>query len=139
MTKFKDFKSGSSAKKEEPAEDKRSCPVARERPQSEPDQALSGGSRVIASPLAKNTAESQGVKLEQVKGTGPNDRIVKADVDEAAAKKKPQPVEVAGEYVSLDSDKQRKAHAELLSYSKQNIPHYYVTISVELDNLVSLR
>lgn len=53
VSKFADFKLDAPKKEEAPkAEDKRACPVARERPQSEPDQALAGGSRVKASPLA---------------------------------------------------------------------------------------
>lgn len=39
-------------KKETPVEEKRACPVTRERPTSEPDQALAGAPRVKASPLA---------------------------------------------------------------------------------------
>ena len=59
-------------------DDKRSCPASLERPQSTPDPALAG--RVIASPLAKNVATQSSVNLSGVKGTGPNDRIIKADV-----------------------------------------------------------
>lgn len=42
-------------------------------------------------------------------------------------------------YDDLDVSQIRKVIAERLSYSKQNIPHYYVTISVNVDKLLSLR
>lgn len=55
-----------------------------ERPSSTPEPAAKGDGRVFASPLAKKVASESGVDLSSVKGTGPNDRIVRADVEAAA-------------------------------------------------------
>lgn len=68
VAKFADFKLDSAPKAEapkaaSPVEEKRACPMTRERPQSEPDQAFAGGSRVKASPLAQNVARDTGVSL----------------------------------------------------------------------------
>jgi len=52
VAKFSSYTADVAPKKEAPAEDKRACPVTRERPTSEPDQSLAGAPRVKASPLA---------------------------------------------------------------------------------------
>eukprot|EP00347_Sterkiella_histriomuscorum_P007174 403349976 len=130
------------SQKQEPAEDKRSCPMSRERPQSEPDSTLAGalsGGRVKASPLAQNVAKDSGINLNQVKGSGPDQRIIKADVIEAKSGQKKAPVQVQSSYETIDVNDNRQKNAELLAYSKQNVPHYYVTVQVELDNLLKLR
>lgn len=53
-----------------------------ERPQSTPDAAAAGG-RIFASPIAKKAAEEANVDLSKVSGTGPNQRIIKSDVEQA--------------------------------------------------------
>lgn len=73
-----------------------------------------------------------------MKGTGPNDRIIKADVVEASAKKSSTQA-ASSDSASLDKGELRQRNAELLAYSKQNVPHYYVTVQVQLDNLLKLR
>jgi pyruvate dehydrogenase E2 component (dihydrolipoamide acetyltransferase) len=61
-----------------------------ERPQSTPDFAAAGG-RIFASPIAKKTAEEAKVDLSKVQGSGPNNRIIKSDVESAkqASQSKP--------------------------------------------------
>ena len=56
-----------------------------ERPQSTPDTTgvPKKSGRIFASPLAKKLAEEKGINLSSVQGTGPNDRILKADVEES--------------------------------------------------------
>lgn len=71
------------------------------------------------------------MSLSGVKGTGPNDRIIKADVTNV----------LNSNLLSQDTNvsEYRKRIAERLSYSKQNVPHYYVTVSVQIDELLRLR
>lgn len=111
-------------------------------------QQRSAGDRQFISPLAKKTAEELGIDLNQVTGTGPNARILKADVLEAKQTKPsrlgaPSQVGIAsaeeGTYTDIENSNIRKVIAERLSFSKQNIPHYYVTVSVNMDNLMKLR
>lgn len=92
------------------------------------------GGRVFASPLAQNLANEQGVSLVGVQGTGPNGRIIKADVLDAASS---GPVRAASPvfdsvpaagFIDLENSNIRKVIAERLTFSKQNIPHYYVTV-----------
>ena len=49
-----------------------------------PEPAAKGDGRILASPLAKKIATETGVSLSGVKGSGPNDRILKSDVEAAA-------------------------------------------------------
>ena len=99
-------------------------------------------------------AEEKGLSLDQIQGTGPNNRIIAADVEEAksqpkaaapASAKAPAKAaaaelpSTAAAYEDFENSQIRKVIAERLTYSKQNIPHYYVTVQVQVDNLLALR
>merc|ERR1711916_57334 len=106
----------------------------------------SAGSWVAASPLAKNTAAEQGVSLENVKGTGFGGRIVQADVLDAASAGAPAvsaasaPAPAAGSaYSVIPADAVRKVIASRLQESKQTIPHFYLSVDIELDQLMEVR
>jgi pyruvate dehydrogenase E2 component (dihydrolipoamide acetyltransferase) len=107
------------------------------------------GDRVIASPLAKRIAADKGIDLVSVKGSGPNGRIVKADVESAkpgaapapsqaaAAPAAPQPGETP--FVEEKLSGMRKTIARRLTESKQQVPHIYLTVDIRLDALLKLR
>jgi pyruvate dehydrogenase E2 component (dihydrolipoamide acetyltransferase) len=113
------------------------------------------GNRLIVSPLARRIAADKGIDLKQVTGSGPNGRIVQKDVlaftpkpveAPAPAKTKPeapsapQPARVSrGEKQVLPLTKMRQAIAKGLQASKQNIPHFYETIDVDVEELSALR
>ena len=117
------------------------------------------GDRVIASPLAKRIAEQKGIDLAGVTGSGPNGRIVKADVENAqpgsvAAGTAPSegraaPAPTAATPTALPdfgiphTDEKlgnvRKVIARRLTEAKQTIPHIYLTVDVRLDALLKLR
>lgn len=111
------------------------------------------GDRIIASPLARRIAEQNGVDLASVKGTGPNGRIVKADVEGAEAgttpaktaeAPKPQAKPAAegdqgAPYEAQKLNNVRKVIARRLTEAKQTIPHIYLTVDVRLDALLDLR
>lgn len=138
------------AKKEAPE------PAVTPAPAAEPAAALakvpaSSGDRIIASPLAKRIAEQNGIDLASVKGSGPNGRIVKADVEgatpaaTAAARKAPaaeapaaaQDFGIPHEVEKLNG--MRKTIARRLTESKQQVPHIYLTVDIQLDALLKLR
>ena len=113
-----------------------------------------GADRVIASPLARRIAEQKGLDLSAVKGSGPNGRIVKADVEsaepgkapakEAAAETKapakaPAESEFGAPYEAQKLNNVRKVIARRLTEAKQTIPHIYLTVDVRLDALLKLR
>lgn len=114
----------------------------------------SAGDRIIASPLAKRIAEQKSIDLAGVKGSGPNGRIVKADVEgapasapaqspAAAAPTPAKPATLGGDldapYEALKLNNVRKVTARRLTEAKQTIPHIYLTVDVRLDALLKLR
>ncbi|WP_294295021.1 2-oxo acid dehydrogenase subunit E2, partial [uncultured Sphingomonas sp.] len=129
--------------------------------------AAASGDRVKASPLARRIAADKGVDLSGVTGSGPNGRIVKADVEGAkpgaapakAADSTPTPAPTASEApaaaptavpakvwwdesIPHEVEKLsniRKTIARRLTESKQTVPHIYLTVDIRLDALLKLR
>ena len=129
------------------------APAPAPAPAASPAVAAKQGDRVIASPLAKRIAEQRGVDLKAVKGSGPNGRIVKADVEAAQPGAAPvaagpatsaQAVHAATPdfgipYEAEKLNNVRKTIARRLTEAKQTIPHIYLTVDVRLDALLKLR
>jgi pyruvate dehydrogenase E2 component (dihydrolipoamide acetyltransferase) len=110
------------------------------------------GDRVFASPLAKRLAANAGIDLAAVRGSGPHGRIVKADLDGAlaggAARPAPKaaiqmpsgPVPDFGQpFTAVPNSSVRKVIARRLLESKQTIPHFYLTIECNIDELMAMR
>lgn len=93
--------------------------------------------RVKASPLAKRIAAQEGVNLSQIQGSGPNGRIVKADVLNApkGGRIGRNPVE----FTSIPNNNMRKVVARRLTESKQTVPHFYLSIDLNIDALLGAR
>src|SRR6476619_657375 len=125
--------------------------------------APSGGDRVKASPLARRLAQAQNIDLGALKGSGPGGRIVRADVDAAAGKAPaaapagaaaaasgaapalgghlvmPGPMEQAIPHEEVKLSNIRKTIARRLTEAKQQVPHIYLTVDIQLDALLKLR
>jgi pyruvate dehydrogenase E2 component (dihydrolipoamide acetyltransferase) len=111
------------------------------------------GDRIVASPLAKRIAEQKGIDLSGVSGSGPNGRIVKADVEGSKAGATAAAAQVSGSapapaakipdfgipYEAEKLNNVRKTIARRLTEAKQTIPHIYLTVDVHLDALLKLR
>jgi pyruvate dehydrogenase E2 component (dihydrolipoamide acetyltransferase) len=112
---------------------------------SEASQGTStSSSRIFASPLAKSIAAEKGIDLSTVSGTGPNGRIIRADVlEHTGPKAAPSFAAATGaasqDFEDISNSKIRQITAERLTYSKQNIPHYYLTVEISVDKLLQLR
>jgi pyruvate dehydrogenase E2 component (dihydrolipoamide acetyltransferase) len=119
---------------------------------SKPAAPRTQGERIKASPLARRLAEAQGIDLSGITGSGPGGRIVRADIDSAAGKAPgaaapaaqpaaapaaPVSTEIPHEAVKLSN--MRKTIARRLTEAKQTIPHYYLTVDIQLDALLKLR
>jgi pyruvate dehydrogenase E2 component (dihydrolipoamide acetyltransferase) len=129
------------------------APSAPAAPSPQPLSREGGEGRVKASPLARRLAQAQNIDLSSLRGSGPGGRIVRADVDAAAGKAPAaaaaaapqvsapaaQPVssEIPHEAVKLSN--MRKTIARRLTEAKQTIPHYYLTVDIQLDALLKLR
>ena len=104
-----------------------------------PSQGGAGG-RVKASPLAKRLAKTQGLDLTGVIGSGPNGRIVKADILSGAGRSGGGAVRRnPTEFVQMPNNSMRKIIAKRLTESKQQVPHFYLTVEIELDALMAVR
>lgn len=95
-------------------------------------------SRIFASPLARRLAAEKGLDLASLAGSGPHGRIVKADVE--TAKAKPLPVAaILGQTEVIPNTTLRKTIAKRLTESKQTIPHFYLSVDLDIDELLELR
>jgi pyruvate dehydrogenase E2 component (dihydrolipoamide acetyltransferase) len=124
------------------------------------------GERIFASPLARRMAKQAGIDLASLKGTGPNGRIVKADLDGQTGKTAdapargaattqtaapeavresakpatlPQAPVITAPHKKIPNSSMRKIIAKRLLESKQNVPHFYLTSHIEIDALLKLR
>ena len=137
------------------------APVAAKPVQTISVAPVHSGARVFASPLAKRIAKDKGIDLSTVRGSGPHGRIVRADLDNAkvgaaapvtaAAANAPKVATSAAidakaladaygiPYTMVPNSGVRKIIAKRLTESKQNVPHYYLTMDCQLDALLKLR
>jgi pyruvate dehydrogenase E2 component (dihydrolipoamide acetyltransferase) len=113
-----------------------------------------GAERVFVSPLARRMAKQAGLELTALKGSGPNGRIVKADIEAALQKgtpPAPQPAAapaaapvarpsapIAAPHALVPHSSIRKVIARRLTEAKSTIPHFYVSMDVEIDALIKL-
>jgi pyruvate dehydrogenase E2 component (dihydrolipoamide acetyltransferase) len=126
-------------------------------------EAAEHGERIFASPLARRMAKQAGIDLSGIKGSGPNGRIVKADIDSAPAKgaaapaaatqtaappaatPAPKPAtapaqsNITAPHQKIPNSSMRKIIAKRLLESKQSVPHFYLTTNIEIDALLKLR
>ncbi len=147
------------APKPEPKQEQQASAAPAETPapaKKEAPAKSDSSDRVFASPLAKRIAENAGIDLSDVKGSGPNGRIVKADVEQALSGGKPAkkgapaaaaPLSSAASdvpdfgqpYTEEENSNVRKVIARRLLEAKQSIPHFYLTIDCVIDDLLDLR
>jgi pyruvate dehydrogenase E2 component (dihydrolipoamide acetyltransferase) len=121
------------------------------------------GDRIKASPLAKRLAQAQNIDLSSVQGSGPGGRIVRADIDAAVGKAPagasaptaapagapapalsthlvmPGPFEQEIPHEEIKLSNIRKTIARRLTEAKQQVPHIYLTVDIQLDALLKLR
>lgn len=104
----------------------------------------SDDNRLKASPLAKKLAQEKGISLQSIQGSGDNGRIVKRDVENftpqttAASIAIPQVVGTE-QYTEVPVSQMRKAIARRLAESKHTAPHFYLTMSINMDKAISAR
>lgn len=88
--------------------------------------------RIIASPLAKSMARQANVSLDQIKGSGPGGRIVSRDIFS-------ENLDSTIGYVDVPVSSMRQTIAKRLTEAKQTIPHYNVSMEINVERLLSLR
>jgi pyruvate dehydrogenase E2 component (dihydrolipoamide acetyltransferase) len=117
-------------------------------PAPTPQKPVETGGRVFATPLAKRIAEQQNLSLSVIPGSGPHGRIIKSDVEAAmtagTSALKPQLSVMPSDdlfppYEAVKLNNMRKVIARRLTEAKQTVPHFYLTVDCELDNLLEAR
>ena len=133
------------------------------------EKASSGNGRTFASPLARRMAQQAGLDLAAITGSGPQGRIVKADIEAALSGERgapaaarptaqPQPAPLAAPAAAPGLSKERvlafagnppyaerpltamrRVIARRLTESKQTVPHFYLTVDCEIDELLKFR
>jgi pyruvate dehydrogenase E2 component (dihydrolipoamide acetyltransferase) len=93
------------------------------------------GTGVRATPLARRLAKQSGVDLNAVSGSGPHGRIVAGDIESAIAK--PTLVETGNTLIPLDG--MRRTIAQRLTLSKQTVPHFYLSVTCIIDEMLAIR
>ena len=141
---------------------------ARSTPEAPPAPARGNG-RIFASPLARRMAQQAGLDLAAITGSGPQGRVVKADIEAALSADRgapaitrpvvqPQPVPLAAPaaapalskervlalagnppYTERPLTAMRRVIARRLTESKQTVPHFYLTVDCEIDELLKFR
>jgi pyruvate dehydrogenase E2 component (dihydrolipoamide acetyltransferase) len=108
--------------------------------------------RIFASPLAKKLASEKGIDLKYVKGSGDNGRITKTDIENYKPAAQPQeapatgnqkqasaPPVGQGSFDEVPVSQMRKVIAKRLAESKFSAPHFYLTMSIDMDAAVAAR
>lgn len=127
------------------------------REESVPSSSRSNSSRVFASPFAKKLAKESGVDLSVAVGSGPNGRIVAVDVQKLAAvqtqvsvapvvtqqvplpQANKQTPPIAGVFADFLLSEVAQTAAARHTLAKQHVPHYYLSVELNLSNLLKLR
>ena len=130
------------------------------KPMAASPTSVAPDSRIFVSPLARRMAEQAGVNLGSLQGSGPGGRIVKADIEAAISGGAPRAaaapaatpqakavpasqahVEMPGmpAYDEFPNNNVRKVVARRLTESKQQAPHFYLSLDCEIDALLKLR
>ncbi|MBN1828313.1 MAG: 2-oxo acid dehydrogenase subunit E2 [Deltaproteobacteria bacterium] len=103
------------------------------------EEAISTDEKIKATPLAKKIAKSLPVDLSMVTGTGPGGRIKREDVERfAESRSQLQKTETkTGDIVALSS--MRKTIARRMTESFQSVPHFFLTVEVDMEELKKVR
>ncbi|KAI7890484.1 pyruvate dehydrogenase complex dihydrolipoamide acetyltransferase [Mucor mucedo] len=132
--------------------------------ESKSEATSSHGGRVLASPLARKIADERGLDISLVKGTGHSGIVTKDDVEgykapapaaagapapASASTSAPAPAQIpsayapqgvsGAAYTDIPTTSMRKIIASRLTESKQSVPHYYVTVEINMDKTNKLR
>jgi pyruvate dehydrogenase E2 component (dihydrolipoamide acetyltransferase) len=146
-----------------PQDQKPPAPIEIKRPTSAPKSSAASGGQVVAlrpepesegngrlraSPLAKRIAEDKGLDLSGVQGSGPQGRIIKRDVEAAMRQgvtarrivvPSPQLDVERREPEQLEISSMRRLIAQRLAEVKPGVPHFYLTVEVEMDAALTIR
>jgi pyruvate dehydrogenase E2 component (dihydrolipoamide acetyltransferase) len=99
---------------------------------------------VKASPLAKRLAKENRIELQVISGSGPQGRIIKRDIEPLLADRKQLPLKppgpiIRGGHRDIELSLIRKTIAKRMQESKQIVPHFYVTMEIDMEPAITFR
>jgi pyruvate dehydrogenase E2 component (dihydrolipoamide acetyltransferase) len=118
------------------------------QPKVEAQKPKTEDGRLLISPIAARMATENGIDLRTISGSGPNGRIIKRDIETVLENPKtktqspsftPSQVFGASNYREEPTSKMRHIIAERLTASTQNVPHFYLTVEIEMDSVIAFR
>lgn len=109
------------------------------RPPPSTASSLGVAGRIFASPLARKLATEKGVNLGALQGSGPGGRIRAQDVESAPVGMSMGSMSSVGSFSDAQISNMRQVIAKRLLQSKQTIPHYYLSVDVEMESVLKLR
>ncbi len=107
--------------------------------QAAPAPVAAASDKPRATPIARRLAKAAGLDLSRIAGSGPRGRIMRADIEKAAAAPQPAPAPVAGSGKLVPFDTIRRIVARRLTESVRNAPHFYLTAHLDMTALNDLR
>lgn len=131
-----------------PAPERPAAATVTEAPAAPAEAPREANGRVRASPLARRVAKELGIDLRRVRGTGPEGRIVRRDVEAFVAAQKEAPAAPAAvpsaappsaAVETVPMSRMRQAIARNMALSKREAPHYYLTLDVDMTEAQRLR
>ena len=115
-------------------------------PSSTKKEELQVGQRIFATPIAKKIALERGIPLAQINGSGPEGRILREDVEKfkpsagSSAFAAPSgPTATTADYTDIPVSNMRRVIGQRLTQSKQELPHYYATVDIDMGKVAKLR
>ncbi|KAF7347736.1 Acetyltransferase component of pyruvate dehydrogenase complex [Mycena venus] len=131
------------------AEESEPAPSKSSSSSSSPKTDLPSGDRIFASPIAKKIALERGIPLGKLTGSGPNGRIIREDVEKytpssasattGQSTASQPPSAQLPDYTDTPVSNMRRTIGARLTQSKQELPHYYVTVDINMDKVLKLR
>ena len=117
-----------------------------DKPAPLPTKELRVGQRIFATPIAKKIALERGIPLAQIKGSGPEGRILREDVENfkpsaggSAFADAAAPTATTADYTDIPVSNMRRVIGQRLTQSKQELPHYYATVDIDMGKVAKLR
>lgn len=115
------------------------APTPAPAPAPAPSSPVTSNGRVKASPLAKNLAEEKGIDISRVRGSGPEGRVTKQDIENYKSAGGTSSAPQVEAFTEVAVSQMRKTIAKRLSESLFTAPHFYLTIEIDMMRTMEVR
>lgn len=126
-------------KAEVPKQEAPKAEVAAPKVEEATAKATASADRVKASPLARKIAKENGIDIGSIAGSGPGGRVVEKDVRDARPVAAAAKTAAGGADEKVSLNRLRQITAQRTTQSKTQVPHFYVTVEVDVESIMALR